>query len=94
VVRLGHAFRRGLARELHRLGVSDKVIQQILRHANVPTTINIYVKMVTQGRIRTDLPSTVQGGFISSKELSGTVGKGGRDLKVATTNGGIELKKS
>ena len=33
---------------LHRLGVSDKVIQQILRHANVTTTINIYVKMVTQ----------------------------------------------
>jgi hypothetical protein len=28
-----HAFRRGLATNLHRLGVSDKVIQQILRHA-------------------------------------------------------------
>jgi hypothetical protein len=33
---------------LHRLGVSDKVIQQNLRHANVTTTINIYVKMVTR----------------------------------------------
>ena len=43
-----HAFRRGLATNLHRLGVSDKVIQQILRHANVTTTINIYVKMVKQ----------------------------------------------
>jgi hypothetical protein len=43
-----HAFRRGLATNLHRLGVSDKVIQQILRHANVATTINIYVKMVSQ----------------------------------------------
>ena len=43
-----HAFRRGLATNLHRLGVSDKVIQQILRHANVTTTINIYVKMVAQ----------------------------------------------
>jgi integrase len=43
-----HAFRRGLATNLHRLRVSDKVIQQILRHANVTTTINIYVKMVTQ----------------------------------------------
>ena len=43
-----HAFRRGLATNLHRLGVSDKVLQQILRHANVTTTINIYVKMVTQ----------------------------------------------
>ena len=30
-----HAFQRGLATNLHRLGVSDMVIQQILRHANV-----------------------------------------------------------
>jgi hypothetical protein len=43
-----HAFRRGLATNLHRLRVSDKVIQQILRHANVTTTINIYVKMVSR----------------------------------------------
>ena len=42
-----HAFRRGLATNLHRLGVSDKVIQQILRHANVTTTMNIYVKTAT-----------------------------------------------
>lgn len=41
-----HAFRRGLATNLHRLGVSDKVIQQILRHANLTTTMNIYVKTV------------------------------------------------
>jgi len=43
-----HAFRRGLATNLHRLGVSDKAVQQILRHANVTTTMNIYVKMVTR----------------------------------------------
>ena len=42
-----HAFRRGLATNLHRLGVSDKVILQILRHANVTTTMNIYVKTVS-----------------------------------------------
>jgi integrase len=42
-----HAFRRGLATNLHRLGVSDKVMQQILRHANVTTTMNIYVKTVS-----------------------------------------------
>ena len=42
-----HAFRRGLATNLRRLGVSDKVIQQILRHANVTTTMNIYVKTVS-----------------------------------------------
>jgi integrase len=43
-----HAFRRGLATNLHRLGVSDKVIQRILRHGNVTTTMNIYVKTVSE----------------------------------------------
>jgi hypothetical protein len=47
----------------------------------------------TNGGIRSDFPITVQGTF-GPKTLSGTVGGGGRDLKVATTNGGIELKKS
>lgn len=47
----------------------------------------------TNGGIHTDFPITVHGRF-SSKGLSGTVGGGGRDLKVATTNGGIELRKS
>jgi integrase len=39
-----HAARRGLASNLHRLGISDKVIQAILRHANVTTTITYYIK--------------------------------------------------
>jgi hypothetical protein len=47
----------------------------------------------TNGGIHTDFPITVQGSF-SSKELSGKVGAAGRHLKVATTNGGIDLKKS
>lgn len=47
----------------------------------------------TNGGIHTDFPITVQGSF-SSKELSGTVGAGGRELKVATTNGTIRLMKS
>jgi len=42
-----HAFRRGLATNLHRLGVNDKTIQAILRHSNVATTMNIYVKTVS-----------------------------------------------
>jgi len=41
------AFRRGLATNLHRLGVNDKTIQAILRHSNVSTTMNIYVKTVS-----------------------------------------------
>jgi hypothetical protein len=47
----------------------------------------------TNGGVHTDFPVTVQGNF-SSKDLSGTVGGGGRELRVATTNGGIDLKKS
>lgn len=47
----------------------------------------------TNGGIHTDFPITVQGSF-NSKELSGTVGGGGRELKVVTTNGTIKLMKS
>jgi integrase len=39
-----HAFRRGLATNLHRLGISDKTIQRILRHANVAVTQGCYIK--------------------------------------------------
>jgi integrase len=41
-----HAFRRGLATNLNRLGVPDKTIQAILRHSNLSTTMNSYVKSV------------------------------------------------
>jgi hypothetical protein len=33
-----HAYRRGLATNLHELGIPDKVIQAILRHEDVKTT--------------------------------------------------------
>ena len=39
-----HAFRRGLATNLHRLGVPDKIIQKILRHSNVAVTQSCYIK--------------------------------------------------
>jgi integrase len=39
-----HPFRRGLATNLHRLGVDDKTIQTILRHSSVQTTREIYIK--------------------------------------------------
>lgn len=47
----------------------------------------------TNGGIHTDFPVTVQGSF-SSKALSGKVGSASRHLRVATTNGGIDLRKS
>jgi integrase len=39
-----HAFRRGLATNLYRVGVSARTIQAILRHSNVSTTLAFYVK--------------------------------------------------
>jgi integrase len=38
-----HAARRGLGSNLYRLGVPPKVIQAILRHSNVNTTVTYYV---------------------------------------------------
>jgi len=46
-----HAFRRGLATNLHQLGVADKTIQAILRHSNVGLTMNVYVKSVSESQI-------------------------------------------
>jgi integrase len=43
-----HAFRRGLATNLHSLGVQDKVTQSILRHSNVAVTQACYIKTVSE----------------------------------------------
>ena len=47
-----HSFRRGLGTNLHRLGVSDKTVQAILRHANVATTQTYYIKPVSEDSVR------------------------------------------
>lgn len=39
-----HAFRRGLATNLHEIGVADIVIQAILRHSDVSVTRQAYIK--------------------------------------------------
>jgi hypothetical protein len=60
----------------------------------LPGSAEFHVRAdTTNGGIKSDFPITVQGSF-GPKNLSGTVGGGGRELKVATTNGGIELRKS
>lgn len=40
-----HAFRRSLSSNLHSLGVSPKVIQSIMRHSDVSTTLEFYVQV-------------------------------------------------
>jgi len=42
------AFRRGLATNLHALGVDDKTIQAALRHSNIGTA---YIKSVTKSQV-------------------------------------------
>jgi integrase len=39
-----HAFRRGLATNLHAMGVDDMTIQRILRHSHVSVTQGYYIK--------------------------------------------------
>jgi integrase len=39
-----HAARRGLGSNLYRLGIAPKVIQAILRHSDVSTTVTYYIK--------------------------------------------------
>jgi len=43
-----HAFRRGLASNLYDLGVQPKVIQAILRHSDIGTTLQYYVQTPTE----------------------------------------------
>ncbi|MGC2734307.1 MAG: tyrosine-type recombinase/integrase [Candidatus Acidiferrales bacterium] len=47
-----HAFRRGLATNLHELGVQDKTIQAILRHSNVAVTQAAYIKQLPAASIK------------------------------------------
>jgi integrase len=44
-----HAYRRGLASKLKELGVDDMVIQRIMRHKDVSTTRNNYIKVRDEG---------------------------------------------
>ena len=44
------------------------------------------------GSFDTDFPLTVQGRF-GPKQVSGTIGSGGRDLSISTVNGSIRLRR-
>jgi integrase len=46
-----HAFSRGLATNLHTLGIDDKTIQAILRHSTIGLTQNIYIKSVNESQV-------------------------------------------
>jgi integrase len=46
-----HAFRRGLATNLHSMGVADKDIQAILRHSTIGLTQNVYIKSINKSQV-------------------------------------------
>lgn len=60
---------------------------------SVPSSMSADVQAKTlNGDILTDFPMTVTGTF-SKRRLSGTVGSGGRDLRLETVNGSVQLRR-
>lgn len=61
---------------------------------DLPAGLSADVQAQTvNGDIETDFPLAVQGRF-SRRRVSGTIGSGGRELKLRTVNGGIRLRRS
>jgi len=57
-----HSFRRSLASNLYALGVKPKVIQAILRHSDIATTLSFYVETSeTESREALDKPNSLMG---------------------------------
>ena len=60
----------------------------------LPAAASAEVRAETvNGDISTDFPITIQGRF-SKRSLNGTIGGGGRELRLATVNGSIEIRRA
>ncbi len=60
---------------------------------SLPANVSADVEAATvNGGMSTDFPLTVQGRFLRN-QIHGTIGQGGRELKLHTVNGGIEIRK-
>ena len=63
----------GLGSNLYALGVPEKVIQQILRHANVSTTSTYYIKTVptqvtdAMEKLQRALPQSLSGNEVATR---------------------------
>ena len=67
-----HAFRRGLGSNLHELGVDPMLIQSILRHSDVRTTMEFYI--VTNDSKAREAMEKLDDALGSELSLSLTVG--------------------
>jgi hypothetical protein len=62
-------------------------------HVELPSSVSADVRASTvNGNIDSDFPLTVRGKH-GPKHAEGTIGAGGRDLKLSTVNGAIELRQ-
>jgi integrase len=70
-----HGFRRGLATNLNRLGVQDKTIQAILRHATLSVTQNLYIKTVNADSVTAmqSLESSVESVLCAKRAPGGAI---------------------
>lgn len=61
---------------------------------SLPSSLNADVSFSSvNGQLRSDFPLTTQGSF-GRRSMHGRVGNGGRDLKLSTVNGNVELRQS
>jgi DUF4097 and DUF4098 domain-containing protein YvlB len=61
---------------------------------SAPASMSTRVEAKTlNGEITTDFPITVQGTF-SRRRLSGTIGGGGRELRLETVNGSVQIRRA
>lgn len=61
---------------------------------SVPASLSAQVEAKTvNGEISTDFPVTVSGG-LSRRRLTGTIGGGGRDLRLETVNGSVHIRRA
>lgn len=62
-------------------------------HLTLPANTSATVEAGTvNGSLSTDFPLTVQGKFMRNR-ITGTIGQGGRALKITTVNGSIQLSR-
>jgi DUF4097 and DUF4098 domain-containing protein YvlB len=61
---------------------------------NLPAGLSTEVEAETlNGDIQTDFPLTVTGRF-SKRHLTGTIGGGGRELRLKTVNGSVAIRRN
>jgi len=74
-------------------GISARTINGSLT-AELPAQLDANVEATTvNGSITTDYPLTVSGKF-AGRKVTGTLGRGGREVHLETVNGSIKLKKA